>query len=265
MTTDPGDLVLDPTCGSGTTAYVAEQWGRRWITCDTSRVALSLARQRLMTATFPFYELAYPKEGVAGGFKYKTVPHVTLKSIAQNLAPEIEQLYDQPVEHKHITRVAGTLLRRGHRGARSGRGHDPGARGAPTSPLRPADRVQQLFDVLARDGGLSVARQGPHRARGPAPAHGPGRASTPRRPSPSTTTKLRLAVAFGPYHGPVTANRLEDAVTAAEGGGLPRPGGRGVQLRPRGVGLPRQAPHARACGSSGCRSPPTCRSATCSR
>ena len=57
MTTDPGDLVLDPTCGSGTTAYVAEQWGRRWITCDTSRVPLALARQRLLTATFPYYEL----------------------------------------------------------------------------------------------------------------------------------------------------------------------------------------------------------------
>jgi adenine-specific DNA-methyltransferase len=60
MTTDPGDLVLDPTCGSGTTAYVAEQWGRRWITCDTSRVPLALARQRLLTATFPWYELKEP-------------------------------------------------------------------------------------------------------------------------------------------------------------------------------------------------------------
>lgn len=59
MTTDPGDLVFDPTCGSGTSAYVAEQWGRRWITCDTSRVALALARQRLMTATFPYYNWAF--------------------------------------------------------------------------------------------------------------------------------------------------------------------------------------------------------------
>jgi adenine-specific DNA-methyltransferase len=91
MTTDPGDLVLDPTCGSGTTAYVAEQWGRRWITCDTSRVALTLARQRLMTAVFDYYELAHPEEGVGSGFKYKTVPHVTLKSIANN--PEIDDIY----------------------------------------------------------------------------------------------------------------------------------------------------------------------------
>jgi adenine-specific DNA-methyltransferase len=91
MTTDPGDLVFDPTCGSGTTAFVAEQWGRRWITCDTSRVAITIARQRLMTAVFDYYELAHPEEGVGSGFKYKTVPHVTLKSIANN--PEIDGIY----------------------------------------------------------------------------------------------------------------------------------------------------------------------------
>ncbi len=86
MTTDPGDLVLDPTCGSGTTAYVAEQWGRRWITIDTSRVAIALARQRLLTAKYDYYELANPKAGPSGGFNYKTIPHITLKSIAQNQA-----------------------------------------------------------------------------------------------------------------------------------------------------------------------------------
>ena len=85
MTTDPGDLVLDPTCGSGTTAYVAEQWGRRWITIDTSRVALALARTRLMAARFPYYKLSDPASGdVKRGFEYKTVPHITLKSIANN-------------------------------------------------------------------------------------------------------------------------------------------------------------------------------------
>ena len=124
MTTDPGDLVFDPTCGSGTTAYVAEQWGRRWITCDTSRVAVALAKQRLMTATFDYYELAYPAEGVGSGFIYKTVPHLTLKSIANN--PEIkaslskavidaaitkyseqETLYDQPRIDKSKARVTG--------------------------------------------------------------------------------------------------------------------------------------------------------------
>jgi adenine-specific DNA-methyltransferase len=91
MTTDPGDLVLDPTCGSGTTAFVAEKWGRRWITCDTSQVAVTLAKQRLMTSSFDYYELRYPHEGLKGGFFYKTVPHVTLKSIANN--PEIDEIY----------------------------------------------------------------------------------------------------------------------------------------------------------------------------
>ena len=124
MTTDPGDVVFDPTCGSGTTAYVAEQWGRRWITCDTSRVAVTLAQQRLMTAVFDFYELARPGEGVGSGFRYNTVPHITLRSIANN--PEIQEgmsndeidaaiarhapqetLYDQPLVDRSKRRVAG--------------------------------------------------------------------------------------------------------------------------------------------------------------
>ncbi len=87
MTTDPGDLVLDPTCGSGTTVYVAEQWGRRWITCDTSRIAIALTKQRLMTASFDYYELAYPQEGIGSGLKYKKARHIMLKSIANN--PEL--------------------------------------------------------------------------------------------------------------------------------------------------------------------------------
>jgi adenine-specific DNA-methyltransferase len=144
MTTDPGDLVLDPTCGSGTTAYVAEQWGRRWITIDTSRVALALARTRLMAAKFPYYLLADSPEGIKKeaeltgrtppdyntqgdikkGFVYKRVPHITLKSIANS--PDIKEgmsrkeidaaiaryteteiLYDQPYEDNKRIRVTG--------------------------------------------------------------------------------------------------------------------------------------------------------------
>ena len=144
MTTDPGDLVLDPTCGSGTTAYVAEQWGRRWITIDTSRVALALARTRLMAARFPYYILAdspeglkqeaeitgqavpsYPTAGdIKKGFVYRRVPHITLKSIANNpdikegmtrqeidaaiaRYAETETLYDQPYEDNKRIRVTG--------------------------------------------------------------------------------------------------------------------------------------------------------------
>jgi adenine-specific DNA-methyltransferase len=107
MTTDPADLVLDITCGSGTTAYVGEQWGRRWITCDTSRVSTTLAKQRLMTALFDYYELAHPNEGVGSGFKYKTVPHITLGAIAQNEPPGQETLYDQPFVDNSRARVTG--------------------------------------------------------------------------------------------------------------------------------------------------------------
>jgi adenine-specific DNA-methyltransferase len=116
MTTDPGDLVLDITCGSGTTAYVAEQWGRRWITCDVSRVPLALARQRLLTATFPWYQLK-DNNSPAGGFIYKRkqnskgeevggiVPHITLKSIANNEPPAEEILVDRPETDNSIVRV----------------------------------------------------------------------------------------------------------------------------------------------------------------
>jgi adenine-specific DNA-methyltransferase len=108
MTTDPGDLVLDPTCGSGTTAHVAEQWGRRWITSDTSRIALNIAKTRLMTATYPWYRLAdVTGEDIRHGFVYKTVPHVTLKSIANGEPPETETLFDQPEVDKKKLRVAG--------------------------------------------------------------------------------------------------------------------------------------------------------------
>jgi len=122
MTSDPGDLVLDPTCGSGTTAYVAEHWGRRWITIDTSRVPLALARQRILTATFPYYELKSPRVGPAGGFVYQRkqnrkgeetgglVPHITLKSIAKNETPAMEVLVDRPEEVTGVTRVAGPFV-----------------------------------------------------------------------------------------------------------------------------------------------------------
>jgi len=119
MTTEPGDLVLDPTCGSGTTAYCAEKWGRRWITADTSRVPLALARQRLLTATYPWYELKDEPRGPAGGLVYERkqnknneeiggiVPHVTLESIANNEPPKEEVLVDRPEKKASITRVTG--------------------------------------------------------------------------------------------------------------------------------------------------------------
>jgi adenine-specific DNA-methyltransferase len=157
MTTDPGDIVLDPTCGSGTTAYVAEQWGRRWITCDTSRVAIALVKQRLMAADFDYYELARPDEGIGSGFRYKTVPHVKLKSIANN--PEIrsgmtlgqidaavtryaeqETLYDQPFIDKSRIRITGPF----------------------TVEAVPAPTVKSLDEIEAQPpADASIARSGP--------------------------------------------------------------------------------------------------------
>ena len=158
MTTDPGDLIFDPTCGSGTTAYVSEQWGRRWITCDTSRVATTLARQRLMTALYDYYELAHPDESVDSGFKYKTVPHITLGSIANN--PEIredmsraeidaaiarqapqETLYDQPVVDTGKKRVTGPFS----------------VEAVPAPAVKPVDAAAEPVQTPAD---LSVARTG---------------------------------------------------------------------------------------------------------
>ena len=119
MTTEPGDLVLDITCGSGTTAYAAEQWGRRWITVDTSRVPLALARQRLLTSTFPWYKLKNPAQGPSGGFIYERkrnnkgeesgglVPRVTLKSISNDEDPKPETILDRAEVNDKITRVCG--------------------------------------------------------------------------------------------------------------------------------------------------------------
>lgn len=109
MATDPGDLVLDPTCGGGTTAYVAEQWGRRWITIDTSRIALNIAKKRLTTAIYPFYQTYDNSESpnIRQGFKYKSVPHVTIKALANDLPFDEETLYDQPEEDKKRIRVSG--------------------------------------------------------------------------------------------------------------------------------------------------------------
>jgi adenine-specific DNA-methyltransferase len=158
LTTDPGDLVFDPTCGSGTTAFVAEERGRRWITCDTSRVAVTLAKQRLMAANFDYYDLAHPEEGIGSGFRYKTVPHVTLKSIANN--PEIregmpreqidavitryadqETLYDQPFIDKTRVRITGPF----------------------TVEAVPAPTVKSLDEIEAPPlvADVSIARSGP--------------------------------------------------------------------------------------------------------
>jgi adenine-specific DNA-methyltransferase len=144
MTTEPGDLVVDPTCGSGTTAFVSEQWGRRWITIDSSRVAAAIARQRLLTASFDTYKTRDPNAGVdpsqplnpKHGFIYRTVPHITLKSIAQNKGLD-------PLFAKHEPILAERLAKLNE------------ALGAVTTTLR-GQLVGKLIHKLREEGGRAV-------------------------------------------------------------------------------------------------------------
>ena len=222
MATDPGDLVLDPTCGSGTTAYVAEQWGRRWITCDTSRISIALAKQRLMTPVFDYYELAHPTEGVGSGFKYKTVQHITLKSIANNEPPGEETLYDQPLLDKSKARVTGPFT----------------VEAVPAQQVKPLDEIEEPpagDESVARSG--QTVRQAEWRdellktgIRGKS-----GQRINFSRVEPMGGTRWlhadaetkgdkpeRVVVSFGPEHAPLeqrqVASALEEAQTL-----VPRP------------------------------------------
>lgn len=253
MTTDPGDLILDPTCGSGTAAHVAEQWGRRWITCDTSRVAVTLAKQRLMTANFDYYELAREAEGVGSGFRYKTVPHVTLGSIANN--PDIregmtreqidraiarhapqETLYDQPQLDRSKARVTGPFT----------------VEAVPAPTVLPLDEVAER-ETLPAD--ASVGRTGPTVRQGdwrdellktgirgkggqrigfvrlePLPGqkhlHAEGETRPDEAASPGTQDAAlgaRAVVSFGPDHAPLEQRQVEQAIEEAWRL-VPRPG-----------------------------------------
>ncbi len=238
MTTDPGDLVFDPTCGSGTTAYVAEQWGRRWITCDTSRVALTLAKQRLMTAVYDYYELAHPREGVGSGFVYKTVPHVTLKSIANNEPPAPETLYDQPLVDRKKHRVSGpftveavpapsvksieeTLTPTLSQGEREF--------GADTSIARSGETLRQgeWRDELLRTGIRGKAGQHIRFARlEPLPGCRHLHADGETRPSDEGKDSVRergtayapqrIVISFGPEHAPLEQRQVAQAIEEAQ-------------------------------------------------
>lgn len=266
MTTDPGDLVLDPTCGSGTTAYVAEQWGRRWITTDTSRVALALARTRLITAKFPYYHLAddYPgtsqyiidKEvkaylrktapaattggggDVRKGFIYKRVPHVTLKSIANN--PDIEEgmsreqideaiarhadtetLYDKPYEDNKTVRVTGPFTVESlspHRtisvDEKVQRATSPDADGRTVKVIGPDQFGNMILENL-RTAGVQNNRSGERMKFArlePYPGqwvHGEGEIVE------ADGKAKRVAVCIGPEHGTVGPDLIKEAAKEA--------------------------------------------------
>jgi adenine-specific DNA-methyltransferase len=251
MTTDPGDLVLDPTCGSGTTAYVAEQWGRRWITIDTSRVALALARTRLMAAKYPYYLMADTLEGqrreaqltgvavfgsteddIRKGFVYERVPHVTLKSIAQN--PEIREgmtraeidaaiarnadteiLFDRPYVDPKVVRVAGPFTVESlspHRVVADG----PEDLIDPPAPIEDSGRfVETILDNL-RASGVDNRVKG-ERLRFETLDAFPGRFLQATGSFCEGDTTRRVAVAIGPQYGTVGPDLVREAALEAGG------------------------------------------------
>lgn len=251
MATDPGDLVLDPTCGSGTTAYVAEQWGRRWITIDTSRVALALARTRLMAARFPYYLMADTPEGqrkeaeltgapplattggdIRKGFVCERVPHVTLKSIAQN--PDIregmtraeidaaiarhadtEVLVDRPYVDPKVVRVSGPFTVESlspHRVVADG----PEDLASPPAPVEESGRfVETILDNL-RSSGVDNRVRG-ERLRFETLEPFPGRFIQATGSYREGEAERRAAVAIGPQYGTVGPDLVREAVLEAGG------------------------------------------------
>lgn len=225
MTTDPGDLVLDPTCGSGTSAYVAEQWGRRWITIDTSRVPLALARQRLLTATYPWYKLRDESRGPGGGFVYERkqdsrgaevgglVPHVTLKAIANDEPPQMEVLVDRPEEQRKVTRVTGPFVVE----ATIPTPVDWEGDGVSDSGVAPAEEHAAFTDRM-----LEVLRRSPS-------IHVGGNETVSfeqvRRPAKSMVLSAEavvkgtvdtVAFVFGPEHGAVSEQLVHQALKEAD-------------------------------------------------
>ena len=217
LTTDPGDLVVDPTCGSGTTAVVAEQWGRRWITCDTSRVSLTLAKQRIMNSVFNYYQLAQPSEGIDSGLSYEKAKQITLESIANAEPPNEVTLYDRPRADRSKTRVSGPF----------------------TVEAVPAPAVRSLDDVElgSQPGDESVARSGETQRQADwrdellktgIRGKGGQRIEFSRvEPLPGTrwlhadaetkeSTPCRAVVSFGPVHALLEQRQVELALGEAE-------------------------------------------------
>lgn len=168
MTTEPGDLVLDITCGSGTSALVAERWGRRWITVDTSRVPIALARQRLLTTAFPWYRLKEPSKGPAGGFVYERkqnrkgdetgglVPRITLKKVANDEDPKMEVLVDRPEVNDKITRVCGPFTVEATIQAAMSMEEDADGASAQPQSSSPRAYLDRMIEVLRQSKSLSL-------------------------------------------------------------------------------------------------------------
>lgn len=222
MTTDPGDLVLDPTCGSGTTAQVAEHWGRRWITIDTSRVPLALTRQRLLTATFPYFTLRDPRRGPGGGFVYERrqndrgeeiggiIPHVTLESIAHGRPPAEEVVVDRPERELNVVRVSGPFVVEAT---------IPTAIEVEPAPAREreaewaADPISRMIEVLRRSPALRLTGKQAITLKN---IRRPARAlSLHAEAEVEGNGPKPVAFVFGPEHGPVTEQMVFAAAKEA--------------------------------------------------
>jgi len=201
MTTDPGDLVFDPTCGSGTTAFSAERTGRRWITCDTSRVAINVARKRLLSATFEHFQTR--NGNVRGGFLHATAPQVTLKCIVDDLEPEVVELLDQPQVDTSAIRVCGPMeiASLGRYSVEDWKGYV--ARQPDAGYAEPA-KLENYIEVICRLYRKDAAIQG---------AGGLVHAV-------AESEKDRIAISVGPLSGRVTAKQVNDAVQDALASGI---------------------------------------------
>lgn len=227
MTTDPGDLVFDPTCGSGTASYVAEQWGRRWIACDTSRVAVAIARERLMASNFDYYELAHPNEGVGAGFCYKNVATVSAKTLGYD-EPLVEtMLYDQPLIDRSKARITGPFTMEAVPAPvvkPLDEIEEPEMQPADLSvtrtgqTLRQADWRDELFKtgIRGRHGQhISFARLEPLPGARWLHAEGETQSDNSESSSPENTLQ-RFVVSFGPDHAPMEQRQVALAIEEAQ-------------------------------------------------
>ncbi len=216
MTTDPGDLVLDPTCGSGTTAWCAEKLGRRWITIDTSRVAAALARERLLTGKFDYYKLKDEKRGVDGGFEYDELERITASSIGYGRDPETEILYDRPKIERSRIRVSGPFTFEALSRYADDPFTDPAGDGARASTDEGADHIQILLDALQSHGiprheGKPLPIESLSPLSGSTVIHAEGTCRD------EGSEEKRFVVSLGPRHGAITVAQVDEALHEAPG------------------------------------------------
>jgi adenine-specific DNA-methyltransferase len=212
LATDPGDLVLDPTCGSGTTASVAEKHGRRWITTDTSRVAASIARERMLTQRYDYYELQDPDRGVDGGFKYRIEAKLSPGDIAKGLEAEQVTFFDQPIVDKKRIRVSGPFTF----DALSRYSENPFQElNSETASAKIEGHVDELLAAL-KSLGIPQPGRAPSKIEelnsveniGSIQAEGLAEISGKR---------TRFAISLGPKFGQITMAQVQDALTSSIG------------------------------------------------